>query len=586
MAIQAPFGVRTDFDVPATMRDGTVLRANVYRPDDGGAGTYPVLLTRTPYGKDLPFGANPINSEQAARQGYIVVVQDVRGSFNSEGEWYPFEHEGSDGVDTVAWAARLPGSNGVVATYGMSYVGFTQWAAARDGAKELRAMVPGITWDAPVHGIITRDGVLELGTQAWWTMQVGMDKLVRRHRGDPQALGRSFYALTREFDALPVTGYTELPLESHGPLARLGLDEQVTEAVRGRLDPSVTAPARITGAYETTDIPVFHIGGWYDIFLDGTIRNFQQMRARGREHQYLLIGPWTHGVFNGVIGDIDFGMSSSGALLDLQTDIVSLQLRFFDHYLKHAANGFELWPTVKYFVMGANVWKASDMWPPAGAVEQVWYIHSRGSANSLAGDGSLDRSVPENESADTFVYDPADPVPTVGGATLMHPVFRAGPRDQRSIEARQDMLVYTSDPLEVPIEVTGPVSVRLYVSTDGPDTDFVARLVDVYPDGRAIPLTDGVTRLRYRHGATTEAEELAEPRRVYGIDIDLWATSNVFLAGHRIRLDVTSSNFPRWERNLNTGSGAGSNTEMRRARQTVLHDREHQSQVRLSVIEG
>ncbi|HEV8193075.1 MAG TPA: CocE/NonD family hydrolase [Ktedonobacterales bacterium] len=581
MLPQVPFGVRAEFDVPATMRDGVVLRANVFRPDDGGSGTYPVLLTRLPYGKDYPLGSSLINPAQVARLGYIVVVQDVRGTFTSGGDFYPMVNEGQDGADAVAWAARLPGSDGRVGMYGGSYMGFTQWAAARERPAALRAIAPLITWDDPNWGVSTRNGVLELGTQASWLMQRGLDVLSRRYRGDPQALGRALYGLAHEYDALPVSGYAELPLTRFGPLARLGLAEPMSDNAERHGDREFTAPARVAGAYESIDIPALQVAGWYDVFLDGTIRNFNGMRAAGRAGQYLWIGPWVHGVFNSVVGDVDFGFAAGSLLMDLQIDLVSLHLRFFDHYLKGIANGFEQMPTLKYFVMGANVWKSSQTWPPSGAADQRWYLHSGGSANTSGGDGFLSTESPATEPADGYVYDPGDPAPTVGGATLMHSIYRAGPIDQRAVEARRDVLVYTSAPLERAVEVAGPVQVRLNVATDAPDTDFVARLIDVYPDGRAIPLTDGITRMRYRNGIEERASSLVSGQ-VYAIDVDLWQTGNVFLPGHRIRVDVTSSNFPRWERNLNTGEGADA-TEMRPARQAILHDTEHPSYLELTI---
>lgn len=583
MLPQNPSGVRVDFDVPATMRDGTVLRANVFRPDDDGS--YPVLLTRLPYGKDLPLGGTPLNPAQAARRGYVVVVQDVRGTFTSEGTFDPMRAEGTDGVDTVRWAASLPGSNGVVGMYGVSYFGFTQWAAAREGAEALRAMAPIQTWANPHQGVATRNGVMELGLQASWTMQTGLDQLVRRYRGDAQALGRALYGMAREFNTLPTTGYAEVPLERFGPLARLGLDASMTDAVRHRTDLEFAAPGAVTSAYERLSIPVLHIAGWYDIFLDGTIRNFQGMRAAGRPDQYLVIGPWTHGAFGHVVGELDFGFAAGGMLIDLQIDLVSLNLQFFDRYLKGIPNGFDRQPPVKYFVMGANVWRSSETWPPRDAALHPWYLHSGGRANTGSGDGSLSAAAPAAESADTYVYDPARPVPTVGGATLMHPLFKAGPYDQRGVEAREDVLVYTSEPLAEPLEIAGPVRAVLFAATDAPDTDFVARLIDVHPDGRAMPLTDGVTRMSLRNGLDQPAPPL-QPGEVYRIEIDLWATAVRFGAGHRIRLDVTSSNFPRWERNLNTGSDSGQGREMRVARQTVLHDSEHPSCLLLPVIAG
>ena len=574
--------VGIELDVPATMRDGTVLRANIYRPDDGGAGTYPVLLTRLPYGKDLPMGASVLDPVQAARRGYIVVVQDVRGTFTSEGTWFPLMNEGPDGADTVAWAAALPGSNGSVGMYGASYFGFTQWAAAGEHPPALRAMAPMIAWDHPDNGVTSRGGVLELGLQGNWHLLKGLDQLVRRYRNEPQAIGRAFATLVSELNRLPEAGYAELPLERFGPLARLGLDEAVNYSIARANDPEAALPGDALHAYERTNIPVLHIGGWYDVFLNGTLHNFHGMRALGREGQHLLIGPWTHGNVSAVQGDLDFGFAASGMLIDTQFDLMSYQLTFFDRWLKDAPNGWDATPVVKYFVMGTNLWKSADSWPPVGVTEQCWYLHSDGRANSGIGDGRLSRERPESEPGDTYVYDPEQPVPTIGGATLMHALFKAGPRDQQPIEQRDDVLVYTSARLETPLEVTGPVRVVLYVRTDAPDTDFMARLVDVYPDGRAITVTDGITRMRYRNGRYTYAEPLS-PDRSYQIEIDLWSTSIVFLPGHSLRVEVTSSSFPRWERNLNTGADSATTTEMRAARQTILHDSTQPSHLVLSL---
>lgn len=585
MMSQAPFGVRVEHNIPATMRDGTVLRANVYRPDDGGAGSFPVLLTRLPYGKDLPLGNSVLDPVQAARRGYVVVVQDTRGTFTSEGEWFPLVHEGPDGADTVAWAASLPGSNGDVAMYGASYFGHTQLAAAAQHPPALRALAPMMTWadsDDPSAGVVTRNGVLELGAQGGWNLEMGLDQLARRHRGDPETLGRALYALVQEIDSLPATGYAELPLDRFGPLARMGLEAPITSLIHNRQDVAYVQQARISNAY-ALGVPALHIGGWYDIFLNGTLRNFAAMRNHGTASQYLLIGPWTHGNVNRVQGDLDFGFASSGALMDMRIDLMSQQLQFFDRWLKDVRNGFDAHPVVKYFVMGTNVWRSSDTWPPAKSEPQEWYLHSQGRANSATGDGILSRERPSDDPADSYVYDPAEPVPTIGGATLLPSVLRPGPRDQRPIEQRQDVLVYTSAPLDEPLEVVGSVSVTLFVATDAPDTDFVARLVDVYPDGRAITVTDGIMRMSHREGPGTSLQRL-EPSAVYCIEVDLWSTGLAFLPGHRIRLDVTSSSFPRWERNLNTGENSATSTEIRVAHQAVIHDAAHPSHVVLPVI--
>ena len=584
MVPQTSGSVRASFDVPATMRDGTLLRANVFQPDDGGAGRYPVLLTRLPYGKDLPLGGAALIPEQAARLGYVVVVQDVRGTFASEGEFFPMLAEQKDGYDTVEWAARLPGGNGEVGMYGVSYFGHTQWAAASQHPPSLRALLPMHTWNdtgAPNAGVIWRNGVLQFGGEVAWQLEMALPQLPRTIRSDPQALGRAIYALTQEIDHLPTGGFAELPLDAFGPLARVGADASLRYTIEARENPALAVQSAVAAAYQLP-LPVFHIGGWYDLFLGGTIANFQAMRAAGNRQQWLLIGPWTHGNPNHVQGEVDFGFVSGGALIDYQIDLMSLSLQFFDHTLKSVANIFTTLPPVKYFLMGANVWKTADSWPPAEAVAQPWYLGGGGHANTLRGDGSLGTTLRGAEPEDSYAYDPVAPVPTVGGAHQLPAVFKRGPVDQREVEAREDVLVYTSAPLEAPVVVAGPITATLFVATDAPDTDFVARLVDVYPDGRAIPLTDGVVRLSVREGLERRAE--VRPGEVYRLEVDLWSTANAFLPGHRIRLDVTSSNFPRWERNLNTGADSARSTEMRVAHQRVLHDAEHPSQVTLYVL--
>jgi putative CocE/NonD family hydrolase len=591
-------GVRAEFDVPAAMRDGVVLRANVFRPDAGETGgtgeagdaggerRYPVLLMRLPYGKDFPLGSSLLNPAQVARRGYIVAVQDVRGTFTSGGNFEPMRNEDADGADSVAWAASLPGSNGSVGMFGGSYMGFTQWAAAREAPPALQAIAPMITWSDPNEGVFSRAGVFELGLESAWLLQRGLDVLSRRHRGNPQGQFQAFTAMAREYDRFVESGYAEVPLQHFGPLARLDLDQPMTEALARREDVAFQDPARVAPAYEAVQIPALHIGGWYDIFLNGTIHNYQAMCSRGNAHQYLVIGPWSHASFTPNVGDLDFGLGSSAALIDLQIDLVSLHLQFFDHFLKQATNGFDQWPRVKYFMMGRNSWRSSDVWPPATMRLEAWYLHSDGHArggHGGEGNGWLSRELPANEPADSYHYDPQHPVPTLGGATLLHPALGAGALDQRPIETRDDVLVFTSAPVEQPLTLAGPVTAHLYVATDGPDTDFVARLVDVYPDGRAMTVTDGVLRLRYRDGIATPAG-LAEVGRVYDIRIDLWATAITFLPGHCVRLDVTSSNFPRWERNPNTGEDPGLATSWRIARQTVLHEVEHPSHLELPVL--
>ncbi len=588
MAMQMGQQVAVDFDVPARMRDGVVLRANVYRPV--GEGQWPVLLTRLPYGKDLPLGTALMDPTQIARRGYVVIVQDTRGRSTSEGEWDPMRHEILDGEDSVAWAARLAYSNGDVGMYGISYFGFTQWAAAIQQPAALKAMISVMTWNDPLNGVLFRGGAFELGTSASWQLMMGLDVLLRRYRGDPdpRKLGGALYMLTKEMDALAKQGYWSMPLKEFGPLKRNDVAPAFFESTVSPMDREQAAPLTILGKHEQVNVPTFNIGGWYDIFLKDTIENFSIMRSQGStpeaRQSKLLIGPWAHGVFTNPIGEIDFGFASSAALIDLRIDFVSLQLRWFDTFLKGIDTGMLNEAPIKLFVMGANVWRDENEWPLARAVETRYYLHSQGHANTLSGDGELSTGVPEAEVADSYVYDPHKPVITRGGALLMTPEFRPGPFDQRSVESREDVLVYSTPELEQDVEVTGPITVHLWAVSSAPDTDFVARLVDVHPDGYAQNLTDGIVRARYRNFAQVGEEALIEPGQAYEYGIDLWATSNLFKKGHRIRLDVTSSNFPRWDRNPNTGHAFGEDSEGVLAQQTILHDGEHPSYVVLPLV--
>ncbi|MGH2497518.1 MAG: CocE/NonD family hydrolase [Ktedonobacteraceae bacterium] len=593
MAMQMGQEIVVDFDVPAKMRDGTTLRANIYRPV--GEGKWPVLLTRLPYGKDLPGGTAILDPAQVARRGYVVIVQDTRGRSASEGEWVPFIYEAQDGYDTVEWAAQLPHSNGSVGMYGISYFGFTQWATAVLQPPALKAIVPAQTWNDPFNGVTFRGGALELGSAGSWQLMMGIDVLMRRHRNDPQALGRSIYLLAKETDALGKQGYWSLPLREFGPLQRHDIAPQFFENFNSPLDREheLVKPLAIFQQQERVTVPAFNVGGWYDIFLQDTIANFKFLRENGNSPEArqskLLIGPWTHGSFSNPVGELNFGFGSSAAFIDLQIDFGSLQVRWFDHWLKGIDTGMLKEAPIKLFVMGANVWRDEQEWPLARAVDTRYYLHSNDRANSLHGNGYLTTDKPDSHepASDRYEYDPANPVITHGGALLMTPEYAPGPYDQRATESRQDVLVYTSGELKEDLEVTGPVTVHLWAISSASDTDFVARLVDVHPDGYAQNLTDGIIRARYRNFQRGESlPSLIEPGKAYEYEIDLWATSNVFKAGHRIRLDVTSSNFPRWDRNPNTGHDFGVDTETAVARQTILHDPEHASYVVLPVVPG
>jgi uncharacterized protein len=564
--------VTVDLNVATPMRDGVILRSNVYRP--AGDGRWPVLLTRLPYGKDLPLGSAVVDPLQAARRGYVVIVQDTRGRFSSEGDWYPIRNEAEDGHDTVQWAASLPYSDGQVGMYGASYFGFTQWAAALMAPPALKAIVPFITWSDPYNGLAFRGGALELGIQAHWHLQMGFDVLLRRHRGDLPALGRAFHGLARELDQLAEEGYASLPLREFGPLRRQDVAPAFFDYFGAAEDRSRLDFAAINGRHQQASVPSFNAGGWYDIFLQATITNYQAMRGLGFPSK-LLIGPWSHGSQRNPVGELSFGVGSQASLIDLSIDFQSLQLRWFDRWLKGADNGIMSEPPIQIFVMGANAWRQLEEWPPPAAAPTQLYLREG---------GLLSTGAPGDERPEGFEYDPADPVPTRGGALLLSAEYPSGPYDQRPIEARQDVLVFTSQPLEHDTEVSGPVKVELWAASSAPDTDFVARLCDVHPDGRSFNLTDGIIRARYRDWASGARPSPIDPGQPHCYEIDLWSTSNLFKAGHRIRLQVTSSNFPRWDRNPNTGHDLGADSELAVARQTIFHDRERPSHVVLPIL--
>ncbi len=396
------------------------------------------------------------------------------------------------------------------------------------------------------------------------------------------------YQWARTLDDLGPQGYWSLPLKDFAPLKALDISPVFFEAFEYPMDRVHAESVTILGKHQQVTVPALNIGGWYDIFLKDTLENFRLMRAQGAtaeaRQSTLLIGPWVHVGSTNPVGDMNFGFASTPALINLQSDIMSIQLRWFDHFLKGIDTGLLNEAPIKLFVMGANIWRDEYEWPLARAHETRYYLHSSGHANSLRGDGTLSTSVPEAETTDQYVYDPNNPVITRGGALLMTPEFRAGVVDQRPTEEREDVLVYTTPALEEDMEVTGPITVHLWASSSAPDTDFVARLVDVHADGYAQNLTDGIIRARYRDFAQSAESSLIEPGTAYAYEIDLWATSNVFKRGHRIRLDITSSNFPRWDRNPNTGHAFGSDTTGIVAQQTILHDAAHPSFVLLPIV--
>jgi hypothetical protein len=567
-----------DHDVPVPMRDGTALLADLYLPD--GPGPWPALLQRTPYNKAAGTAfSGMVDVRRAVRAGYAVVIQDVRGRYASAGDFEPFANESRDGYDTVEWVAAQPWCSGRVGMFGNSYVGATQWLAAIARPPHLAALVPTVTAADYHEGWAYQGGAFELGFSASWAAALALAQLQRaaEWRIDHPAVQRQLDAL----DGLGGAFWT-LPLDANPAIAEL-------PAFRDWLaHPDLDdywRRWRIADHHARLDLPAFHTGGWYDIFLGGTLHNYTAMRtsaatAAARAAQRLVIGPWTHFLpFDNKVGELNFGQRAAAGTLDWD----GLLLRWLDWVLKGEANGAAGDPPVRLFVMGENRWRTEEEWPLRRATPTPYYLRGGGRANSLRGDGWLSPVPPGDEPPDHYVYNPRDPVPTRGGGLCCSLVWTpGGVYDQRPVEERADVLVYTTPPLERAVEVTGPITVTLYAASSAVDTDWTAKLVDVHPNGYAQNLTDGILRARYRHGP--EQPRPLTPGAVERYTLDLWATSNVFLPGHRLRVEISSSNFPRFDRNPNTGRPAAGEADLQPAFQTVFHDGARPSHITLPIV--
>jgi putative CocE/NonD family hydrolase len=578
-------------DTPVQMRDGVLLRADIYRPET--QGKVPAVLGRTPYdrtfGPTLPAILDP---EATVAAGLALVTMDVRGQHGSDGEFHPFRTERADGYDSVEWVAAQEWCSGAVAMVGRSYAAATQWLAAAAQPPHLRAIAPIAIGSNYFDGWVYQGGAFQLGFNLFW-VQIMAGRGKRKPRVEEQ--------------------YSHLPL----PSAPLAQDSPGGGFYREWLEHPLLddywRALSIDGSYGEVRVPVLNVGGWYDIFLGGTLENFVRMRREGgselaRTGTRLLIGPWAHGSTYGAYPDHSFAAFSPQDGVDM----LAVQLGFLGEQLaeRQSAEGSKREPDcgaerpsmrapaepaapVRIFVMGVNRWRDEQEWPLARAVPERWFLHSSGEA-ATAG-GGLSRAAPAAEPPDTFTFDPRDPAPTIGGQTSLPGKFmrtNAGPLDQRPLEGRGDVLVYTSEPLPQDLEVTGPLSVTLYAATSAHDADWVAKLCDVEPadgeeeEGFARILAEGVMRASFREGLERKCR--VEPGRPYEYTIDLMATSNVFRAGHRIRLLLTSSSFPRFDRNAGSGAppGAVHEQDLRPAEQTIFHDAARASALLLPVIPG
>lgn len=548
------------------MRDGVTLYADLYRP--AAPGRYPVLVVRTPYGTQRD-AVHPVMT-RFAQNGYAVLMQDTRGRYESEGRWDPFRHEAEDGKDTVEWAAKQPWSNGKVAMQGGSYLGHVQWAAASQQPSGLVAIFPGVASTNIYANWITFGGAFRLSFNYGWGVvrmpnRIMLPQYWHTEAYTPEELKyeQILYHLPLRDGDLRSAGYATahyrawLEHESYDAYWKAISDEE---------------------RFDKVMVPAQNLGGWFDIFLAGTLNGYTGMRAKGgtekaRRETKLIVGPWGHGPSRKV-GDVEFG---EGAWLDQ----FARELRWFNHYLKGEDNGIDREAPVRIYYMGANKWKDEQDWPVPGTEYRPLYLASGGAANSLRGDGRLEWAAGA-AGRDQYVYDPALPAPTTGGNNCCGTPTMAGPRDQRPVERRADVLVYTTPILEKPLAIAGPVKMKLHAATDGPDTDWMIKLVDVRPDGFAMNVAEGILRARFRKGL--DKPELLKPGEVYEFEIDMAGTANVFQPGHRIRVDITSSNFPQFDRNPNTGEPLGASAKVRVAQQTVHHGGARASHIVLPVV--
>lgn len=541
-----PDSVKTIYHQRVEMRDGIALATDIYLPD--AEGEYPTLLVR-----DIYTNGSPANRQRYAKfattNGYAFVFQSARGRYDSDGRWYPYFQEINDGDDTLTWIARQPWSNGKVGMFGTSYLASVQWLAALNRNPALVAIAPAMSPGNYYRDVAYPGGAFSLLSRARW--------------GIGLVGGRT----TATFPVDWINGIGHLPLETLG--------ESVGFNVRHFQDwldhPAYDAywePLNLEARASEMIVPALNFGGWYDVFQRSTIGSYKTMTeeaasAAARDGQRLIIGPWTHGWnVSQEVGDLDFGA-------DAVIEVEPLLLEWFDYWMKDGAK--PQGAPIKLFIMGENVWREENEWPLARTQYQKYFLHSN---------KALSSSMPGRSGSLEYTYDPEDPVPTLGG-NIMEPTLR-GPYDQSSLDNRKDVLRFVTEAFEEPMEITGPISAEFYAASDSRDTDFMAKLIVVNSDGMAFNLVDGVIRARFREGF--EEEKLIEPGVVYKYSIDMWATSYVLSPGDRLRVDVTSSNFPRLARNLNTGAPFAKTTEMKVAHQVLHMSEQYPSHIILPVI--
>ena len=568
--------VTIDRDVPFTTSDGVKLYADIYCPDV--PGRYPALLMRLPYNKDTAQNYNFAHPIWYARHGYLVVIQDTRGRNKSEGEFYPFINEGVDGYETINWVSGLPNCDGRVGMYGCSYPGQSQFLAAALQPPALVATAP-----ASAGTDLYRDlhydygGAFSLMFNADWATEISVDTARKKGLHELQA---QLELIRREYPQR----CGNLPLgEVNAPSDFMSVAPYYYDWLAHPTMDEYWQRIKVSEHYEKIKIPMLHMGGWYDSFVEATVRHYTNLKALGSDQnskskQRLVIGPWYHMPWTEIVGSVDFGDEAANSLNELQ-------IEWFNYWLKGRDSEFMDMPPVRLFVMGENRWHDVEDWPPPGTRFVKYFLHSKGRANTLSGNGLLSIEAPQDELPDIYLYNPLDPVPSTGGQSCcFHPTAPMGAYDQRMVEMRNDVLVYTTPPLAKDMEISGPISAVLWAASTAPDTDFTVKLVDVHPCGKAINLCDGIIRARFRE--SLEKPSLIKPNEVYRYEIQVGVTSNLFKKGHSIRIEVSSSNFPTYDRNPNTGQWARDavSSDMKIATQIIFHEPDKPSHILLPIV--
>ena len=574
---QPQYEIKLEFDVKVLMRDGAKLSANIWRPK--AEGKFPVIFMYNPY--DNTSRRMIEKAQYFVPRGYVFAAIDVRGRYDSEGasylywdpDWRNGKFDGQDVYDCHTWLGEQPWSTGKIGMTGGSYLGFVQWMGAPLANPYLTTLIPYVSPDDHYDNVFP-NGALQLSNSL--NLLAILGNLTANNNND---LRSYFWDWDKLYRHLPIRTMDEAMFGQTDILWQDLVDHPDNDHYwRFSVGDRPRAGEMSAGKYPQVKVPTLNITGWYDQVSQATINNYLGMVRYGpeelRDQHHLLVGPWRHGVGPREVGDLDYGPEAD-------VDFLPIELRWYDYWLKGIDNGMMDEPPVDIFVMGENRWRSEQEWTLSRAQETKYYFHSSGRANTRFGDGSLNTTPPADEPTDSFVYDPEDPVPTYGGNVSMYP-STGGPRDQRAIQRRDDVLVYTGGTLTKDIEVTGRILTKVYAASSAADTDFTAKLVDVHPNGYAQLLAEGIIRARYRN--SFKKQELLTPEEVYEYTVDLWSVSHVFQKGHKIQVEISSSNFPKYDRNPNTGHKYGEDAELEKATQMMYHNSQYPSHIIFPVV--